>query len=245
MTREQELEFYKDHCAHCDAKLLFGGCLRCGAPVCCPQCCKIDRLTEQKAALTADNAELRAQRDDPKCDWANMVIACNEAGVLNASELVIHNRDLTAKLATATAEIARMKHQYYTVKDLYDAAQSRADKLQGELDEERKRSMEMARSVAHNDNRHREVISLISERQSKELRALQSERDALREAIITISQYVPRFRDAFPRPSGPHRGYDVWLHDYIAETLGVKMATQEEVEAALRSAPVDGEKGGM
>jgi hypothetical protein len=54
----------------------------------------------------------------------------------------------------------------------------------------------------------------------------------LETALQTISDHLPRFRDAFPRPDGPHKGYDVWLHDYIAETLNPNLAASTSLEAA-------------
>ena len=42
-----------NRCDHCGAKVYSGppDCFRCGAPNCCPQCCEIDTLRAQLAAL--------------------------------------------------------------------------------------------------------------------------------------------------------------------------------------------------
>jgi hypothetical protein len=44
-ARIAELE--RERCEHCGATLNVSGCQRCGAPVCCPQCCQIQSLTER------------------------------------------------------------------------------------------------------------------------------------------------------------------------------------------------------
>lgn len=53
-ARVKELE--RNQCAHCGARLI-DGCLSCGAPICCPQCCQIDHL---RATLTAREARITA-----------------------------------------------------------------------------------------------------------------------------------------------------------------------------------------
>jgi len=40
-------------CDHCGSHRLTGPCLRCGAPVCCEMCCKIDSLERELAAALA------------------------------------------------------------------------------------------------------------------------------------------------------------------------------------------------
>ena len=39
--RIEELE--RGRCEDCGATLTLDGCVLCGAPVCCPQCCRIQR----------------------------------------------------------------------------------------------------------------------------------------------------------------------------------------------------------
>jgi len=48
----------RERCEHCGATLNVSGCQRCGAPVCCPQCCQIQSLTERvrKAERERDDA---------------------------------------------------------------------------------------------------------------------------------------------------------------------------------------------
>jgi len=55
-SRIAELE--RGRCEHCGATLNVSGCQRCGAPVCCPQCCQIQSLTERarKAERERDEA---------------------------------------------------------------------------------------------------------------------------------------------------------------------------------------------
>jgi len=43
----------RERCEHCGATLNVSGCPRCGAPVCCPQCCQIQSLTERAGKLQA------------------------------------------------------------------------------------------------------------------------------------------------------------------------------------------------
>jgi hypothetical protein len=54
-ARIAELE--RERCEHCGATLNVSGCQRCGAPVCCPQCCQIQSLTERVAELEREQDE--------------------------------------------------------------------------------------------------------------------------------------------------------------------------------------------
>ena len=58
-SRIAELE--RGRCEDCGATLNVSGCQRCGAPVCCPQCCQIQSLTER-----ARKAERERERDEAR-----------------------------------------------------------------------------------------------------------------------------------------------------------------------------------
>ena len=40
-------ELERERCEDCGATLTLDGCQRCGAPVCCPQCCQIQSLADR------------------------------------------------------------------------------------------------------------------------------------------------------------------------------------------------------
>lgn len=50
-----------NRCDHCGANINLNGCLVCGAPQCCPQCCRIDAL--QHVRFRAENDRLRKELD--------------------------------------------------------------------------------------------------------------------------------------------------------------------------------------
>ena len=56
-----------DNCEHCGANLNVNGCLVCGAPVCCPQCCKIESLTSQLSEVKEERDKLKSA--DYWCNW--------------------------------------------------------------------------------------------------------------------------------------------------------------------------------
>ena len=55
-SRIAELE--RGRCEHCGATLTLDGCVLCGAPVCCPQCCRIQSLADHIEKLQAAVKEL-------------------------------------------------------------------------------------------------------------------------------------------------------------------------------------------
>lgn len=63
VARDQKriAELERGRCADCGATLTLDGCVLCGAPVCCPQCCQIQSLTERarKAERERDEARKR------------------------------------------------------------------------------------------------------------------------------------------------------------------------------------------
>ena len=48
VARDQKriAELERGRCEDCGATLTLDGCVLCGAPVCCPQCCQIQSLTD-------------------------------------------------------------------------------------------------------------------------------------------------------------------------------------------------------
>lgn len=44
-------------CEHCGSKLNLNGCLVCGAPQCCPSCCRVTTLESKLATMTAERDE--------------------------------------------------------------------------------------------------------------------------------------------------------------------------------------------
>ncbi len=63
-TAERQLA---ERCDHCGAKVYSGppDCPTCGAPTCCPQCCRIDALTRQLAELREKHERLVARLREP------------------------------------------------------------------------------------------------------------------------------------------------------------------------------------
>lgn len=59
-VREELSRAVRNRCEHCGARLNLDGCLICGAPNCCPQCCRIDMLKHEQDLLRAERDELRA-----------------------------------------------------------------------------------------------------------------------------------------------------------------------------------------
>jgi hypothetical protein len=52
--RIEELE--RGRCEDCGATLTLDGCVLCGAPVCCPQCCRLQSLADRVAELEEHRA---------------------------------------------------------------------------------------------------------------------------------------------------------------------------------------------
>jgi len=44
----------RERCEHCGATLNVSGCVLCGAPVCCPQCCRLQSLADHIDVETED-----------------------------------------------------------------------------------------------------------------------------------------------------------------------------------------------
>ena len=86
-TRIAELE--RGRCEHCGATLNVSGCPRCGAPVCCPQCCQIqslaDRIEKLQTAVKELEAHLRKIHDRAHA-WNN-IPACGDVEQMAAQAL--------------------------------------------------------------------------------------------------------------------------------------------------------------
>lgn len=62
---EAQKQTSRPRCETCGSYLILGGCSRCGAPICCPCCCKIDLLERH---LSDAVAAIKAVRDHEHCD---------------------------------------------------------------------------------------------------------------------------------------------------------------------------------
>jgi len=86
-TRIAELE--RGRCEHCGATLNVSGCQRCGAPVCCPQCCQIQSLADHIEKLQTAVKELKAHLrkiHDRAHSWHN-IPACSDIEQMAAQAL--------------------------------------------------------------------------------------------------------------------------------------------------------------
>ena len=86
-SRIAELE--RERCEDCGATLTLDGCQRCGAPVCCPQCCQIQSLTDHIEKLQAAVQELEAHLrkiHDRAHSWNN-IPACGDVEQMAAQAL--------------------------------------------------------------------------------------------------------------------------------------------------------------
>ena len=86
-SRIAELE--RGRCEDCGATLNVSGCQRCGAPVCCPQCCQIqslaDRIEKLQTAVKELEAHLRKIHDRAHA-WNN-IPACGDVEQMAAQAL--------------------------------------------------------------------------------------------------------------------------------------------------------------
>ena len=60
--RAELAEANKNRCDHCGAKINVDGCLPCGAPQCCPSCCRLSFLESERDALKAELAAALAKK---------------------------------------------------------------------------------------------------------------------------------------------------------------------------------------
>ena len=73
----------RNRCDHCGAKTI-DGCMHCGAPVCCPQCCAIDRLEQWNSKLKKRVEELEKEvaewnaDDEKECAAYNRLLDQND-----------------------------------------------------------------------------------------------------------------------------------------------------------------------
>ena len=75
-------------CDHCGSHRLTGPCLRCGAPVCCEMCCKIDSLERE---LAAQKEQYRVLTDEMLVlgDERNAAVAQRDKAVTDADHFFV------------------------------------------------------------------------------------------------------------------------------------------------------------
>ena len=89
-TAEKRIvELERGRCEDCGATLTLDGCVLCGAPVCCPQCCRIQSLVDHIEKLQAAVLEMAAHLrkiHDRAHSWNN-IPACSDIEQMAAQAL--------------------------------------------------------------------------------------------------------------------------------------------------------------
>ena len=118
--RKRVAELERGRCEDCGATLTLDGCVLCGAPVCCPQCCRLQSLADHIEKLQAAVKEL---------EEALRAADGYENGIIREFEEEEALRDCVAELQAHLRRVHDRAHSWNSIPACSDIEQMAAQAL--------------------------------------------------------------------------------------------------------------------